>query len=52
VFCIVSSDSDYAPLAMRIREEVFIVIGYRKGKTFKETLLKVPVCYELFKRKI
>jgi uncharacterized protein (TIGR00288 family) len=33
VFCIVSSDSDYAPLAMRIREEGLIVIGYGESKT-------------------
>ncbi|GAB6008796.1 NYN domain-containing protein [Dysgonomonas reticulitermitis] len=33
VFCIVSSDSDYTPLAMRIREEGLIVIGYGESKT-------------------
>lgn len=33
VFCIVSSDSDYAPLAMRIREEGLIVVGYGESKT-------------------
>lgn len=33
VFVIVSSDSDYTPLAMRIREEGLIVIGYGESKT-------------------
>lgn len=33
VFCIASSDSDYTPLAMRIREEGLIVVGYGESKT-------------------
>jgi len=33
VFCIVSSDSDYTPLAQRIREEGCIVVGYGESKT-------------------
>lgn len=33
VFCIVSSDSDYTPLAQRIREEGVVVIGYGESKT-------------------
>ena len=32
-FCIVSSDSDYTPLAQRIREEGLLVLGYGERKT-------------------
>lgn len=32
-FCIASSDSDYTPLAQRIREEGLLILGYGESKT-------------------